>query len=45
MVGNAIYTYVEEMGNEERAPKITGMILDLSQEEMLSSVQTIESLT
>lgn len=44
MVGNAIYTYVEELGGEERAPKITGMILDLTQEEMLTSVQTMESL-
>ncbi len=45
LVGNAIYEAVEKIIGGESAPKITGMIIDLSLLEMIQAVSTLENLT
>ena len=39
MVGDIIYDYVEELTDEEKAPRITGMIIDLNEEEMIQAIR------
>ncbi len=45
MIGNAIYETVEKTIGAEAAPKITGMIIDLSDLELIPAVSTLENLT
>lgn len=45
LIGNAIYEYVEKLIGAEFAPKITGMIIDLPDIELIPSVSTLENLT
>ena len=45
MIGNAIYETVEKTIGAEAAPKITGMIIDLSDIELIPAVSTLENLT
>ena len=33
-VGDCIYRYVEQMAGDEKAPKVTGMLIDLPIEEI-----------
>ena len=40
MVGNTIYKYVEKLVGENKAPKITGMLIDLPEVELNYSVAT-----
>jgi Poly-adenylate binding protein, unique domain len=44
-IGNAIYESVEKIIGSEAAPKITGMIIDLSDLELVPAVSTLENLT
>jgi len=43
-IGEEIYNYVLEKAGDESAPKITGMIIDLPFNDLISSVQTWEGL-
>jgi polyadenylate-binding protein len=43
-IGEEIYNYVLEKAGEESAPKITGMIIDLPFQDLISSIQTYEGL-
>ena len=43
-IGEEIYSYVLEKAGEESAPKITGMIIDLPFDDLMSSCQTYEGL-
>ena len=38
LVGNAIYRHVEKLVGEDRAPKITGMLIDLPEAELNFSI-------
>jgi hypothetical protein len=38
MVGNAIYKHVEKLVGDQRAPKITGMLIDLPEAELNFSI-------
>ena len=38
MVGNAIYKHVEKLVGDQRAPKITGMLIDLPEAELNYSI-------
>lgn len=44
-IGEFIYSYVEKLSNDDQAPKITGMILDLDFSELLDSIKTLQGLT
>lgn len=44
MIGNAIYETVEKTIGSEAAPKITGMIIDLSDLELIPAVSNLENL-
>ncbi len=44
MIGNAIYEYIEKLIGSEAAPKITGMIIDLTDLELIPAVSTLENL-
>ena len=44
MIGNAIYEAVEKVVGAEAAPKVTGMIIDLGDIELIPAVSTIENL-
>ena len=43
-VGEVIYEFVEKIAGEERAPKITGMLIDLPIEEMQGYLQNYSKL-
>lgn len=43
-IGEEIYNYVLEKAGEESAPKITGMIIDLPFQDLITSIQTYEGL-
>lgn len=43
-VGEEIYNYVLEKAGDESAPKITGMIIDLPFDDLMTSIQTWEGL-
>lgn len=43
-IGEEIYGYVLEKAGEDTAPKITGMIIDLPYNDLISSIQTWEGL-
>ena len=43
-IGEEIYNYVLTRAGEESAPKITGMIIDLPFNDLMTSVQTYEGL-
>lgn len=45
LIGNAIYESVEKIIGAEAAPKITGMIIDLNDLELIPAISTIENLT
>ncbi len=45
MIGNAIYEQVEKIVGSTAAPKITGMIIDLDDMELIPAVSTLENLT
>jgi len=45
LIGNAIYEYVEKLIGVEFAPKITGMIIDLPDIDLIPTVSTLENLT
>lgn len=44
MIGDFIYTSIEKLSDAESAPKITGMIIDLSEQDLIESVKTLSSL-
>ena len=44
LIGNAIYETIEKLIGSEAAPKITGMIIDLSDLELIPTVSTLENL-
>ena len=43
-VGEIIFEYVEKMAGEDKAPKITGMLIDLPIEEIKQYLQYFEKL-
>ena len=43
-IGEEIYNYVLEKAGDESAPKITGMIIDLPFQDLITSVQTWDGL-
>ncbi len=43
-IGNVIYEKVEALIGSEKAPKITGMIIGLSDSELYQAVNTLSSL-
>jgi hypothetical protein len=45
LIGNEIYETVEKVVGSESAPKITGMIIDLSDIELIPAVSCLENLT
>jgi hypothetical protein len=44
LIGNAIYETVEKITGLERAPKVTGMLIDLSEAELNQAISTYENL-
>jgi hypothetical protein len=44
LIGNAIYETIEKLIGSEFAPKVTGMIIDLNDLEMIPAVSTLENL-
>ncbi len=44
MIGNVIYEHVEKIIGSDAAPKITGMIIDLNDIELIPAVSTLENL-
>lgn len=44
MIGDFIYTHVEKFSDNESAPKITGMIIDLSEQDIIQSVGSLAGL-
>ncbi len=42
MIGDFIYGHVQASSNEVDAPKITGMIIDLPEKELVDGVNTLE---
>lgn len=45
LIGNCIYETIERLIGEDAAPKVTGMIIDLSFPELIPTVSTLEALT
>ena len=45
LVGNSVYETIEKIIGSEAAPKITGMIIDLSDLELIPAVSSLENLT
>jgi hypothetical protein len=45
MIGNAIYEQIEKIVGSDGAPKITGMIIDLNEDELIRAVSSLENLT
>ena len=44
LIGNAIFEHIERLAGTEKAPKLTGMIIDLPELELYDSVSTFEKL-
>jgi Poly-adenylate binding protein, unique domain len=44
LIGNAIYDTIEKLIGSEFAPKVTGMIIDLNDLEMIPAISTLENL-
>jgi len=44
MIGNVIYEYIERIAGVEKAPKLTGMIIDLPEAELFEAVGTYDRL-
>ena len=44
LIGNCIYETVEKLSGSEKAPKVTGMIIDLPESELLFAVGNYENL-
>ena len=42
LIGNVIFEYIEKAAGTERAPKLTGMIIDLPEFELYRSILTYE---
>ena len=45
LIGNHIYEFVEKISGSEFAPKITGMIIDLPNVDLIPAVSSLENLT
>ena len=45
LIGDLIYNYIERLTNEDMAPKITGMILDLEEKDLQDAIKSLKSLT
>ena len=43
-IGDFIYNYIVKLSNEDDAPKITGMIIDLDEKDLIESVRTYQGL-
>ncbi len=44
LIGNAIYEKIEKLIGSEAAPKVTGMIIDLTEIELIPAISTLENL-
>lgn len=44
LIGNAIYETVERISGSDKAPKITGMLIDLQELELNQAIMSYESL-
>jgi len=44
LIGNSIYETVEKIAGVERAPKVTGMLIDLSEAELNQAISTFDNL-
>ena len=44
MIGNIIYEHVERIAGSMKAPKLTGMIIDLPNAELFEAISTYENL-
>ncbi len=44
LIGNVIYEHVERIAGPMKAPKLTGMIIDLPNSELFDAIATFESL-
>jgi hypothetical protein len=45
MVGDEIYEFVENIVGEKEAPKVTGMIIDLPQKDLLAILNNYSGFT
>jgi Poly-adenylate binding protein, unique domain len=45
IIGNAIYEHVVRIVGEEWAPKVTGLIINLTEIELIPAISTLENLT
>jgi len=43
-IGDFIYNYIVKLSSEEDAPKITGMIIDLPEHDLIDAVKTLPGL-
>lgn len=43
-IGDFIYNYIEKLSSADDAPKITGMIIDLDEKDLIESVRTYTGL-
>ena len=43
-IGDFIYNYIVKLSSEDDAPKITGMIIDLPEQDLIDSVKTLAGL-
>jgi len=43
-IGDFIYNYIEKLSSVDDAPKITGMIIDLDEKDLIESVRTYTGL-
>ena len=44
LIGNTIYETVEKIVGADTAPKITGMIIDLPEQDLVPTIYTLENL-
>ena len=45
MIGNFVYQRVESIVGPEAAPKVTGLLISLSDLELIPAISTLENLT
>jgi hypothetical protein len=45
IIGNAIYEHIERIIGPDWAPKVTGLIINLSEIELIPAISTLENLT
>ncbi len=45
IIGNAIYEHIERIVGTEWAPKVTGLILNLAEIELIPAISTLENLS